>query len=257
MAGGATNISDAGAVKATASLSVDVIDGRSFVNDVRSEPPFAIRQAGGRFLIVGTAAAPVRGDILELSVDVAPGATADVGTVAATMVWPGPDPTTVAPSRLTTRIRVGAGAHLVWRPEPTVSVEGSDHIARTLIDLAEGATCEFVEEYSLGRSGESAGRLATELRVVRDGRALVHHGECFGPSQPGAGSVASVAYARHVLAAVFVGPLAGESTVELADPARPGGLACAWLPVAADVGVALAAGPDRPTVLAALARMAA
>ncbi len=240
-------------MRASASLTVDAIDGRAFASDVRSEPPFAIRRAAGRFLVVGTAAAPVRGDVLELSIDVAPGAVADVGTVAATMVWPGPDPTMSAPSRLTTTIRVGAGAHLTWRPEPTVSIEGSDHIARTLIDLAEGATCEVVEEYSLGRCGEVSGRLVTDLRVVRGGRPLVHHGECFGPSEPGAGSVAGVASARHVLAAIFVGRPVEESMVVLDDPTRPASRSAAWFPVAVDAGVLLAVGPDRPSVVAVFA----
>jgi hypothetical protein len=136
-----------------------------------------------------------------------------------------------------------------------VTVAGSDHIARTVIDLAEAATCEVVEEYSLGRSGEAAGRLVTDLRVVRSGRTLVRHGECFGPSHPGARTLAPLATAGHVLAGVFVGVAAGESLVELADPADPDGFAAAWLPVGDDAGVVPAAGPDRPSVSAAVARI--
>ncbi len=244
-------------MKGSASLTVgSTADGRAFAVDVHAEPPFAIRRAGGRFLVVGTAAAPVRGDVLALSITVAPGARADVGTVAATIVWPGPDDAAVAPSTLTTTIRVGAGAHLDWRPEPTVSVAGSDHVAETVIVLDEGATCEIVEQYSLGRSGQSSGRLVTDLRVIRGGRTLVRHGESFGPSQPGAGSVAGVAAGRHVLAAVIVGPTAGDSIVELTKPADADRLAAAWLPVASHAGLALAVGPDQPSVLAAWARIA-
>ncbi|MFT5531101.1 MAG: urease accessory protein [Candidatus Poriferisodalaceae bacterium] len=237
-------------MRASASVVINAVDGKTYASDVRSEPPFAIRQAGDRFLIVGTAAAPVRGDTLELSIEIAPGITAELGTVAATMVWPGPDPDKVAPSCLATTIRVGAGACLKWRPEPTVSVVGSNHIARTVIDLAKGAKCEVVEEYSLGRSDEPSGQMITDLRVNRDGRTLVRHGECFGPDQPGAGSLSAVARARHVLAAVFVGPDSGESRVEVANPTDLGGFAAAWLPLAADAGLVLAAGPDRPSVLA-------
>lgn len=236
-------------MRASAHLAIDcaggAAGGRSFARDVRAEPPFAIRRAGARFVVVGSAAAPVRGDELTLTLDVAPGAVAEVGTVAATIVWPGPAGSAEAPpSRLTTSITVGAGAHLDWRPEPTVSVAGSDHVARTHIALAGSATCRVVEEFSLGRCGEPSGRLATELRMTRAGRPLVHHGEVFGPDIAGAGSFARLGSARHVLMAVVVGPPAGPSRVTLA-PDRASG---AWLPVAADAVVVLACGPDRPAV---------
>jgi urease accessory protein len=233
-------------MRASAHLAIDCADGgRAFARDVRAEPPFAIRRAGERFVVVGSAAAPVRGDELTLTLEVAPGAVAHVGTVAATIVWPGPAGSAdAAPSRLTTSITVGAGAHLDWRPEPTVSVAGSDHVARTRIALAEGATCRVVEEFSLGRCGEPPGRLATELRVTRAGRPLVHHAEVFGPAVAGAGSVARVGAARHVVMAVVVGPPAGPSRVELV----PHGASAAWLPVAGDALLVLACGPDRPAV---------
>lgn len=244
-------------MKGSARLRVDAIDGTAFAVDVRSEPPFAIRRAGGRFVIVGVAATPVRGDELELVIEVAAGAAADIGTVAATMVWPGTHGTGSPPSRLTTTISVGAGAHLRWWPEPTVSVIGSDHVACTIVELARGATCEIVEEWSLGRHGESSGNLVTELRVVRDGRPLVHHSERFGPGSSGAGTVARVGAARHVLTAVLVGreacPSAGESAVEVSG--APAGVSAAWLPVAPDAAVVLGVGPERPAVLDAVERI--
>lgn len=244
-------------MRASASLRIEAVGGRSVAVDVRSEPPFAVRRAGARFLVVGAAAAPVRGDRLELSIEVGAGAWAGVGSVAATMVWPGPDGGTCEPSQLTTTIRVGPGAHLVWRPEPTVSVAGSDHVARTVVELAPDATCELVEEYSLGRCGEPSGRLTTELRIVRDGRPLIHHGERFGPDEPGAGGVAQVGAFRHVVAAAVVGVPAGASVVEVPEPDRgsrgPAEACAAWLPVAGDAGLALAAAPDRPAARQTLA----
>jgi urease accessory protein len=240
-------------VKAAAHLAVGSTGGRAYARDVRAEPPFAIRRTGERFVVVGSAAAPVRGDELALTLDVAAGAVVAIGTVAATMVWPGPpEHAAVPPSRLTTTIAVGAGGHLDWWPEPTVSVGGSDHVASTRVDLGAQATCRIVEEYSLGRYGEPSGRLATDLRVTRGARPLVHHGELFGPDVPGAGSVARLGAARHVIAAVIVGAAVLPSEVVL----DVGGASAARLAVADDVNVVLAAGPDRPSVLALWERLA-
>lgn len=212
-------------MKAAAALTVTAAG-----YEVRAEAPLSIRRAQGRFLFVSTAAAPVRGDELEITIELAAGVRAEIGSVAATIVWPGPDGAPIGPpSRTTTRIRLGAGAHLVWAPEPTVSVVGSDHIARTEVELDEQATCEIVEEYALGRHAEPCGTLSTELRVTRGGRPLVHHGERFAQGSP-----------RHVLAAVYVG-----------DPPDPfvtvGDASAACLP-SADAGVTLVLGqgPDRP-----------
>src|SRR5690606_16454777 len=141
----------------------------------------------------------------------------------------------------------GEGALLDWSPEPTVSVRGSDHRAETFVDLAAGATCRLVEEFALGRTGEPPGRLATRLRIVREGRPLLDHGEVFGPCVPGAASLARSGAARHVLTAVIVGPAAQPAEVRV-DAA---GVSVARMPLSDDVTVVLATGPDRPSVLRA------
>lgn len=216
-------------MKASAELRVG-LDGWH----VRAEAPFSIRRAAGRFVFVSTAAAPVRGDELEVTIEVAAGVCAEVGSVAAMIVWPGPDGAPIGPpSRLTTSICVGAGGHLDWLPEPTVSVTGSDHVSCTSVELADAATCRIFEEYALGRYGEPCGTLATELRVTRDGHPLVHHGERFTPGSP-----------RHVLAGVLVG-LRAEPFVHVDDDVQ-----AACLPAAApETHLVLGTGPDRPAVL--------
>ena len=221
---------------------------RALPVDIRSEPPFAIRRSGSRVLLVSSAAAPVGGDDLALEIDVEPGAHADLGTVAATMVWPSSTP---ALSVMTTTIRVGSGAHVLWRPHPMVSVAGSEHLAATTVQLAADATATVVEEVALGRHGEPSGHLELRLRVERGGRPLVHHVERFGPGVPGAGSAVSVGSARHVVQAVLVGVAAGAPRSHVERD-----LAAAWLPVADDAVVVLAATSDRPTAIALLAHLA-
>jgi urease accessory protein len=234
-------------VKAHGSIVVapDVEASRSILQSAHSEPPFSIRQCGEQILVAASAAAPVGGDELSLSIVVLAGARAEVGAVASTIVLPGP---TGLVSTMSTQCTVGMDAHIDWIGEPTVSVAGSDHTITTTVDLDETATCRVVEEVSLGRSGEPSGRLRLVLRVVRGGRPLVHHDEEFGPDVPGAGSVISNGGAHHVLSEVLVGVDAGEPRVSVTDGCR-----VAWLPVAADVVMILAVGPDRPSVRAAVA----
>lgn len=235
-------------MRAAAHVRIAGDGARALPVDIRSEPPFAIRRSGGRVLLVSSAAAPVGGDDLALEIDVGPGAHADLGTVAATMVWPSSTPSL---SVMTTTIRGGAAAHVAWRPHPMVSVAGSEHLASTSVHLASGATATIVEEVALGRHAEPSGRLELRLRVERDGRPLAHHVERFGPGTPGHGTVASVGAARHVVQAVLVGVDAGGPRSHV-DPDR----AAAWLPLAPDAVMVLAATTDRPTALDLLRSLA-
>jgi urease accessory protein len=218
------------------------------LSSVRSEPPFAIRRCGDRVVVTGSAASPVGGDRLSLDVVVGAGARLELGTAAATMVWPGAVP---APSTMSTSCVVGDGAHLDWRPQPTVSVAGSDHVITTDVEMAPTATCRLIDELSLGRHGQPSGALEWRLRVQRGGRALVHHVERFGPDVAGFGSVVGAGSARHVCSAVLVGIGAGRARTRL-DGAAAGG----WFPVGPDAAVVMAVGPDRPTVLALLRELA-
>ncbi len=228
-------------MKATASLSVVRRGERDVIADQRSHAPFSLRRCGRKVLLASSAAAPVGGDDLSLTIDIGPGASASVGSVAATMVWPGPSG---APSSMVTTCAVGAGGHLDLHLEPTVSVTGSRHHASTVIDLAADATCRVIDEVALGRRSEPSGWLALSQRVVRDDRPLLHHDETFGPDVEGALSSVSVGAARYALSGVFVGIDAGASrTIVESDGAA------AWLPAADDAAVALLAAHDRPAAL--------
>lgn len=219
----------------------DAVTDRSFLRSGRADPPFSVRWCDGRVLVAASAAAPLGGDELSLDIAVGAGATADVGTVASTIVLPG---AVAAPSSMTTNCTVAERAHLDWAGEPTVSVVGSDHEVVTNIDLTASSTCRIVEEVALGRTGEPSGRLRLVVRVERGGVVVVHHEELFGPDVPGSGSTVSTGHARHVLSAVHVGVDVGDSRVV----EHPDGRA-AWLPVAPDSAVVLAVGVDRPAVL--------
>lgn len=231
-------------MRASATIAVARFGDRDVVVDQRSAAPLSVRQCGRRILLASSAAAPVGGDELELAIDVGPDARADVGSVAASMVWPGAGGER---SSTTTACVVGPGGHLDLWMEPLISVAGSRHRSVTVVRLAEGATCRVVEEAVLGRRNEASGWLDLSLRVERNGRPLVHHDETFGPDIAGAWSSVSVGAARFVLTAVLVGIDAG--------PARScvhADRAAAWLPVAPDAAVAMVIGHDRPSAMSLL-----
>ncbi|MGK2959004.1 MAG: urease accessory protein UreD [Acidimicrobiales bacterium] len=234
-------------MRASATIAVARCGDRDVVVDQRSAAPLSVRQCGQRILLASSAAAPVGGDDLELVVDVGPGARADVGSVAASIVWPGVGGEA---SSMTTECVLGHGAHLDLWLEPTISVAGSRHRAVTVVRLEGDATCRVVEEAVLGRRHEASGHLDLSLRVERDGRPLVHHDERFGPDVAGAWSSVSVGAARFVLTAVLVGIDAGSPRVCVeADRAA------AWLPVAVDASVVMAVGHDRPSAMSLLAAL--
>lgn len=84
---------------------------------------------------------------------------------------------TGATAKVSSRLEVGAGAHLDWLPQETILFAGSK-LARTLeVDLAEGATLTAIEAVLLGRDamGEEARDAAFSDRwhIRRSGR-LIH-----------------------------------------------------------------------------------
>lgn len=226
-------------MRSTAFARFEHRHGRTELIERRAETPIGWYWCDGRALIASSAAHPVGGDELAVDVVVGPDAVADVGTVAASVVWPGPH---ADASEMRTRCTIDERGHLHLHPEPTVAVVGADHRAITRITLASGATCSVVEEVSLGRTDEPSGRIAISLRIERDGVPLLHHDERFGDGLP-ATSV-SVGNARHVLTAAFVG-----SPAPAADTIIEGGAAAGILPVGDDVSVVMAVGTDRPSVL--------
>ena len=227
-------------MRATAQIRVERRHGGDELVDRSAEAPFAVRRCGGRIMLAATAASPVGGDELALDVLVGPGASATVGSIGAMLVWPAPVPTG---SSMDTTVTLGHGAHLVLAPEPTISVAGSHHRATTRVDLAEDATCELVEEYSLGRSGEHPGTIATSWRVERGGTPLFHHDETLGALAESGSTSVGVGRARHVVTVLIVGEPPGAAATSVLG----GGMA-ARLPIADDAFVLLGAGVDRPTV---------
>jgi len=162
-------------MRASAGLAVELDQrGHSVVRRLRSAAPLTLIPARGQrhavVRLVNSAAAPLGGDDLELTVLVGPGARLTLAGVAATLALPGHG---TAPSRFAVRIEVAEGGAAEYLPEPTVITGRARHESHLHAELAAGATLRCREVLVLGRAGERPGRLSSAVHVVREGRPLL------------------------------------------------------------------------------------
>jgi urease accessory protein len=160
-------------------------DGGTRLTELVGQAPLLLRQthaedeAGAAHVhLVGGAAGPIGGDELSLGVHLGPGARVEVHSVAASIALPG---LRRCESTLDVTVRIGAGASLVWAPEPLIAAEGARHRTTVRIELAEDARLVWHEQTLLGRHGERPGNAVTRLRVRRAGRILLDHALAVGP----------------------------------------------------------------------------
>ncbi len=162
-------------MKADALLTVERRDGRDVVRVLRSAAPLTLLPARGRsgpavVHLVNSAATPLGGDDLTLTVHVGPFATLRLTGVAATVALPGAHG---APSHATVRLRLAEGAILAYLPEPTVVTARANHVATLHAELTAGARLHTREVLVLGRAGERPGALTTNTTIVRYSRPVL------------------------------------------------------------------------------------
>ncbi|MDR1798861.1 MAG: urease accessory protein UreD, partial [Bifidobacteriaceae bacterium] len=129
--------------------------------------PYAVRvlgQQGSRLTaaVVPTMATLLDGDAIGLEIEVGPGARLELQEVGATVAYSGRG----AGARLDARLRVAAGACLVWAAHPLVLGSGAQVGRDLTVDLDEGGVALLRETIILGRSGEGTGGLAARTRVT-------------------------------------------------------------------------------------------
>lgn len=158
-------------MRARADLAVEVDrHGNTVVGTLRCQAPLTLvpARANGSALVhlVASAAGPLGGDDLALTVGVGPGARLRLVGVAATVLLSGV-------SRSAVTFEIGAGAVVEYLPGPTVVTERAEHEASLVATLAGDARLRTREVLVLGRAGESPGRLDTRTSVTRDGRPVL------------------------------------------------------------------------------------
>jgi urease accessory protein len=225
-------------MRARASIHATFADGRTRLVGMRSDPPLVVRETPDAVYLVGAAAGPLGCDELRLDVTVDDGATLAVRSAAATLAHPGPHG---GRSYLHSRFDIGAAAHLTWRPEPLVSVRGSDHTIDTTVVAKDDATLVLCEEIVLGRDHEASGRVRSRIRVERGGRVVLTHELDVGADAPGWDSAAVLGSARAVVSMVMLGADAPTDAMSRVDPST--GARAAWLPLASGAAVLLSIAP--------------
>ncbi len=147
---------------------------------LRADGALAARRTGSppgtgaaRVHLVGTAAGPLGGDVVEVAVRVRTGAALVVRGVAATLALPSRGGTA---ARTSLHLVVEDGAHLDVALEPVVVARGADLHAATTVDVAAGGSLDLTEQVVLGRWREAAGRWSGSLTASLGGRPwLVQH----------------------------------------------------------------------------------
>ena len=142
------------------------------VRTLRSASPLTLIPVRGRPVVhlVNSAASPLGGDELTLTVRLGPHACLTLAGIAATVALPGQHGER---SRTTVRVELADGARLAYLPEPTVVTRRARHDAVLVADLAEDAHLHTRETIVLGRAGEQPGELTTTLHVTRDGHPVL------------------------------------------------------------------------------------
>ncbi len=148
----------------------DVDDaGRTVLARMRADGALAVRRTGSSAAppsdgavvhLVGTAAGPLTGDVVEVDVEVRDGARLTVAGVAATIALPGPGP---APARWDVRVRAAGTARVVVAPQPLVVCAGARLVTTTAVTADVGATVDVLEQVVLGRHGEPGGEWSGRL----------------------------------------------------------------------------------------------
>ena len=225
-------------MRARASARAEHVGGQTRLVELRSDAPLVLRSTPDALYLVGGAAGPLGGDELALDVVVECGACLAVRSAAATLAQPGPGS---APSRATYRFEIGVGGSLDWRPEPLVSVRGSDHLIETTVTLSRSACLNLVDELVLGRADEAPGRIRVCCRVTREGAILLAHDLDLGPGSPGWDSAAVMGGARALISTLRVGPDAPTTASVIVN--ADDGTRAAWMPLARDAALLLAIGP--------------
>jgi urease accessory protein len=160
-------------VKAQAQLVVERdAAGRSVVRTLRSAAPLTLIPVRGQPVVhlVNSAASPLGGDDLTLTVQVGPHACLTLTGIAATVALPGPHG---EKSRTTVHMALAEGATVAYLPEPTVITRRARHESVLVAVLADGAHLHTRETLVLGRANEPPGELTTTLHVTRQGRPVL------------------------------------------------------------------------------------
>jgi urease accessory protein len=191
---------------------------------IRACGQLAVRRTGpGTVHLVATAFGPLGGDDVQVNLVVEEGAALVVRSVAAAIALPSRGESAPSAQRITASV---AGT-LDLGLEPTVVAAGAHHLTELVADVGPAGVLTATEQVLLGRAGEEPGRWTGTVRVVRDGRPLLHTTVGLGPGEPAwLPPVAPRAYASTVHIGSTAEVLTADDAVRL--PLPGGWVTTAW-----------------------------
>ncbi|MEU4340892.1 urease accessory protein UreD [Nocardia sp. NPDC023852] len=150
--------------------------------EIHASGGLSARRTGPHMVhLIGTAATPLGGDQLDITIAVGPGAELVVRSVAATIALP-----SVATPLSIGRwhFEIGSGGTLDIDPEPMIVAGGARHHTVTTIRLASDARLRMRERIQIGRAGEDDGWWQGELIADLDATPLLRHRLELGAGTP-------------------------------------------------------------------------
>jgi urease accessory protein len=153
-----------------------VIEADGVLGSLACEPPLTLRQVAGdepgrcELRLIGTAAGPLAGDDLSLSLRLRAGARATLRATGASLAQ-GREGRGAAALSLSAEL--GERAELVASPGALVVCGGSRVDVRLSLALGLGAAVEWHEMVVLGRTGEAPGMATVRWDVTRAGRPVL------------------------------------------------------------------------------------
>ena len=184
------------------------------LGEVRCAPPLTVRQVFGEgrgagwceLGLVGTAAGPLAGDDLSLSLSLRAGAKAALRATGASLAQGGG-----GRAALSIRADLGEGAELFGDPGALIVCQGSRVDVRLGLALGPGAAVDWRELIVLGRTGEPPGHATVRWDVTRAGRPVLRQFVDLG--------LAGLTAGRRVLACALISDPAGAARTVVASPA--------------------------------------
>ena len=192
-----------------------VVEPGGVLAEVACAPPVTLRQVhsevAGRceLRLVGTAAGPLAGDELSVSLRLRAGARATLRATGASIAQGRPGG---GPAALSVRADLAEGSDLVADPGPLIVCHGSRVNVRVELALAPGAAVEWRELIVLGRTGEPPGKATLRWDVTRAGAPVLR--QFTDLADPVLTGWAGLSAGRRVLAcALMAGPALTPRTV--------------------------------------------
>lgn len=185
---------------------------------LRADGMLAVRRTGPSTVhLVGAAAGPLGGDLVEVHVHVRAGATLTLRSVAATIALPGPSG---GQADVVLEATVETGGVLDLGLEPLVVCRGAHVASRTVLAVDADACVLAREQVVLGRAGEDGG--TWRGRTVADvaGRPVLRSTVSSSVLAPAGSGV------RTVVTTLLLGAAASGSPGDLVHPVAGQAVAC-------------------------------